>query len=81
MTTEAHMKVIREASGSVDSTEDHRLVSFLYELMRDHLPPGIVEGIMMNVMASEPDEVVHFTNGWLAEYAAHMAERLLEKKP
>lgn len=49
-----------------------RLTSFLYELMRDHLPAGIVEKLVRD--ASEPD--VAYTNGWLAKYAEDLAKRL-----
>ena len=61
---------LRAASGKVDSTDP--LVSFLYELMRDHLPPGIAEKIVRN---SRPVPT-HFTNGYLAEYAKYLAEKL-----
>lgn len=67
----AKMVTLRERSGSV--TIDSRLVSFLYELMRDHLPAGVVEEI---VMASETDSVVTYSNGWLAKYAEDLAKRL-----
>ena len=62
---------LRERSGSV--TIDSHLVSFLYELMRDHVPPGIVEEVMRKTMG--PSEVV-YTNGWLARYAEDVASRL-----
>jgi len=38
---------LRERSGQVES--DDPLVSFLYQLMRDHLAPGVVEELMGEV--------------------------------
>ena len=51
---------------------ESRLVSFLYELMRDHVTPGIVEEVLRN---SSVDKTT-YTNGWLAKYASDIAERL-----
>jgi hypothetical protein len=48
------------------------LVSFLYELMRDHLHASVVEKLVECSM--EPD--VAYTNGWLARYAEDLAKRL-----
>lgn len=64
-------KNIRERSGSVDI--DSYLVSFLYELMRDHLPPGVVEEIVLNSIG---DSECKYSNGWLAKYAEDIANRL-----
>ena len=61
---------LRMRSGSVDST--NRLVSFLYELMRDHVPMGIVE----ELVRSSSTEKCCYTNGWLARYAEDVAARL-----
>jgi hypothetical protein len=65
---------LRVSSGSVQINS--RLVSFLYELMRDHLPPGVVEEI---VRASDSEPNVVYTNGWLAQYAEHLANRLKDQ--
>lgn len=62
---------MRQRSGSIKI--NNRLISFLYELMRDHLPPGVIEEI---VQASEDDPDVLYTNGWLAKYAEDLANRL-----
>lgn len=67
----AKMVTLRERSGSV--TIDSRLVSFLYELMRDHLPAGVVGEI---VLASEDESTITYSNGWLARYAEDLANRL-----
>lgn len=61
---------LREASGSVDINS--RLISFLYQLMRDHVPPGTVEAIALDCNYQE----VKYTNGWLARYAEDIAKRL-----
>ena len=64
---------LREQSGRVECTG--RLVSFLYTLMRDELPPGKVE-FLVQVTESEGDCKNIYTNGWLAKYAESLAARL-----
>jgi len=64
------LKRMRKASGHFKSK--NKTVSLLYELMRDHIPPGIIEGIMENVS----DKECFYTNGWLAQYAEDIANRL-----
>lgn len=68
-------EALRKRSGSVCSTDP--LVSFLYILMRDHVPAGVVEGIVRDhaVPAQESGGTV-FTNGYLAFYAKDVADRL-----
>ena len=66
---------LRQRSGTV--TINSKLVSFLYDLMRDHLPPGTVEEL---VRASEDEPEVTYTNGWLAKYAEDLANRLKDQK-
>lgn len=61
---------LRERSGEVAIMGD-RLASFLYDLLRDHLPAGEVERL---VREADPD--VQYTNGWLAEYARDLSRRL-----
>jgi hypothetical protein len=67
------MSALRERSGQVRS--DDPLVSFLYQLMRDHLASGVVEGLM----GDAEKQPILFTNGWLANYAKDIAERLRKK--
>jgi hypothetical protein len=69
------MSDIREVSGEVRSTS--RLVSFLYSLMRDHLPCGVVEEL---VKGATPDKETLYSNGWLASYAEHLANRISPEK-
>ena len=64
---------LREASGKVTYADP--LTSFFYQLIRDELPAGIVEKVIQQVI-NEPVEGCIFTNGWLAEYAHNLAERL-----
>lgn len=52
-----------------------KLVSFLYELMRDHLPPGVVENVVQNALKDVPTT---YCNGWLAQYAEDIAKRICE---
>lgn len=68
------MNDLRTRSGEV--TSEDPLVTFLYILMRDHLPAGVVEEI---VERHTYHEDMKYTNGWLAEYAKDLAARL--KKP
>lgn len=62
---------MRKRSGSIKS--ESSLVCFMYLLMRDHLPPGVVEGLLES---STPKQEFEFTNGWLAEYSKYITERL-----
>jgi hypothetical protein len=62
---------LRKRSGTVQYNS--KLVSFLYELIRDHLPAGVVEGLVHN-STFDPD--VTYTNGYLADYAKDIADRL-----
>ena len=64
---------LREASGNININS--KLVSFLYELLRDHLTPGAVEQLLRN--STEPN--AQYTNGWLAQYAQYVAKELEEK--
>ena len=76
-TQDAHNVEMRAASGGVHATD--RLVSFFYDLMRDHMTPGDVETIVRRVL-DEEDREVFYTNGWLAENAKYIAARLLGDK-
>ena len=62
---------IRKASGEVESTDP--LAAFLYLLTRDHLTPSTVEEIMGR-LSGKLSTV--FSNGWLAQYAMDVADRL-----
>ena len=75
-TPEERLKMLRTASGGITIPGDERFASFLYELMRDHLPPGVIEGVLQHVLA-EPGQGVVATNGWLALYARYVARALV----
>ena len=64
---------LRERSGSVNSKDP--LVSFFYTLMRDHLTPGVIEGIISDIEEKVLNQEVLYTNGWLANYAKDIVER------
>lgn len=79
---------MRRRSGQINSQD--LFVGFMYLLMRDHITPGTVEYMMIQLEKErwhiEPVDEVEFTNGWLAKYAEDVVGRLrgdipLEKKP
>ncbi len=67
---------MRTARGRVSDTRP--LVSFLYQLARDHLAVGVVEELLDETKKSPgtPPQEVLFTNGWLAQWAKDAADRL-----
>lgn len=68
-----HSAKIRERSGKVDY--ENTLIAFLYRAIRDgDICPGAVENIMMDI---EPKQSFEYSNGWLAQYCADVAERML----
>lgn len=69
-TRKDHIEQMRERSGTISINS--KLVSFLYELMRDHVPPGVLERIVQD---SQDPECL-YTNGWLALYAQDLPDRL-----
>lgn len=62
---------MRNASGNISIND--KLTSFMYELLRDHLPASIVEEL---VRSSEEEIEVSYSNGWLAQYADCLSKRL-----
>ena len=72
--TDVHIKKLRKASGSVRIKS--KLVSFLYQLMRDEVPAGTVAKLLED--SQDPD--VLYTNGYLAKYAKYVAKELEGKK-
>jgi hypothetical protein len=74
MPIDDEMKALRSRSGDIKINS--KLVSFLYELMRDHLSPGKVEEL---TRASQEPGVTYYSNGWLAQYAEDIANRLKDQ--
>lgn len=68
-----HNSDLVKISGCVRSSDP--LVSFLYQLMRDHVNPGLLEKILRECL--EEQQEITFSNGWLAQYAESIAARLL----
>jgi len=67
---------LRKITGEVVYTD--ALTSFLYELIRDHMPAGDVEKLVLGAV-NEAEERL-FSNGWLAQYAHNLAEQLTNDK-
>ena len=65
---------VRAASGNV--SDPRPLVAFLYELMRDEVPPGRIEALVDKINPDAEEWV--FTNGWLARHAQDIASRLAD---
>jgi hypothetical protein len=76
---DANTKRLRKKSGAVK--DERLLVAFLYVLMRDTVPPGVIEGTLLKLSNenAEDKETKHeymLTNGYLAKYAQDIADRL-----
>lgn len=69
---------MRAASGYVNGSS--LLEVFLYHLMRDHLTPGVIEALVMEIEKPGWTPPAMFTNGWLAQYAKNLAARLAATK-
>lgn len=52
------------------------IVAFLYELLRDHLPASTVEELVKNSKVGS----YRLTNGYIADYAEELADRLFNEK-
>ena len=68
---EAASTEMRKVSGEVNSNS--KLVVFIYLLGRDYLPLGAIEEIVHKL---DYDDSTEFSNGWLANYAKNVADRL-----
>lgn len=60
-----------EESGRFNTKDP--LVCLLYELLRDHISPGKLEQL---VRSNEDNEEFVLTNGFIANYALHLAMRI-----
>ena len=69
---------IFDRSGHV--TYNSKLVGFLYDLLKEHVPPAELEQLVRTAEAKSP--MITYTNGWLAQYAHDLALRLVPmRKP
>jgi hypothetical protein len=62
--------------GGVSVTNDELLVQFLYILLRDHLPAGEVEKIIVDHVSPFSHLEVKYSNQFLEGYAREIAGRL-----
>lgn len=69
----------REESGHVSYPGSDWLTSLLYGLMRDAANVGSVEQVVRDLEEEETSEEIVYTNGWLAKYAKHLADRIRAK--
>lgn len=67
-------KQLRADTGALKSTDP--LVSFIYHLLRDQLPAGVVEQQVMNAIKNAD---ALYSNGFLLQYAENIAKRLVCK--
>ena len=66
---------LRERSGNINCTSS--LVGFIYTLLRDHLPAADVEKLVRDSII---ESNCNYSNGYLANYAVDIAERLINNK-
>lgn len=64
---------LRDRSNSVDKSS--ALTAFFYDLLRDHMTIGVIEPLISEAEKFAARKSL-FSNGWLASYAADIAERL-----
>lgn len=83
--TDLNIQRMRKQSGEL--TTNSLLVTFLYILLRDEVPAGKIERIMLQLTNphdyDNPERVhqeVSLTNGWIGKYAEDIAARLLNEK-
>jgi hypothetical protein len=55
---------------------DEPVVTFLYLLLRDHVSPGVIEGLVCEVEVGAARASL-LTNAYLAEYANNISDRLI----
>jgi len=57
-------------------TSSDWLTGFIYTLMRDVVPPGEMERIILDMEKEDRSGDTIFTNGYVANYAHELAERI-----
>lgn len=74
-----YIKALRLKSGDIQSP--NTFLEFIYLLGRDYVPIGVIEKIVSEQewLTYEKDtEAIGYTNGWLAQYAGDVYQRLLD---
>jgi len=59
-----------QRSGEVESTDP--LLAFIYVMIRNGAGPGVIFDALDNMT----DETMRYTNGWIAEYAKYVTEKM-----
>lgn len=70
-------KKLKKESGNFASND--RLTYFLYLLMRDKLSAGDVEHLFRKVENECGGEIVEYSNGFIAQYAAYLSREIQDK--
>ena len=52
------------------------LTALLYDLMRDCVPTGEIERIVRDFESNNQRQSIKYSNGYLAKYAKHCADRI-----
>lgn len=68
---------LRLHSGDVTVKYD-RVTSFLYSLLRDSVPAGVIENAIQTVLQEDASMDISYSNGWLYHYADYTAKRLAD---
>lgn len=69
-------KEIYEASGEISFPASDKLTSLMYEILRDVAPAGAIEGKLRQIEEETTEGYVLYSNGWLANYAKFLANRI-----
>lgn len=75
MRTEKQQKFFEE-SGEVTYPSSDKLTAMFYDLLRDAVPAGEMERIVSNLEEQFDSENISYTNGYLAKYSKHLADRV-----
>lgn len=71
--TEDPNRDMHQRSGAVVDRDP--LVALLYDLLRDHIQPGDLEGLVRSASTHAGKPMI-YSNGWLAAYARDIVQRL-----
>lgn len=69
---------LRDHSGKVVSSDPW--VTFMYLLLRDRLPAGVVAELLNDTLFTTAATEAVFTNGYLANYAKYIVEKMNETR-